>query len=294
MLLPETWDKYKNLPWTSLDYSPDHDLASACRNIQQRNERLVCNPFKSGNIRSHPKRDLIACLDAFNHDTQFGELSGQCFDILEDKLELSGIILAWASSNYRIGDHRIYLAVRLLRNWHSLNIDINEAVLSFLRFSAVSKTLSRPNVFRIVAELVRTGHFSVGRYLQWLISEGCLAEENEVCMMIIMVTDRLLIMYQRKSFHLQLLAELPSQRLPKHIVNLKHVLLQQTRLSLSQGLDDDDGGLSVLAQRVPKLLSHTIPNSNPISVGQLSISGRLGLARQLRHCIQCHTKPDDL
>ena len=155
---------------------------SAYTNIQHRNERLVCNLSKSTSSLSNCTRALVTLLDSFGLNTRFGELSAQCLESFGDKRRLVATVLTWASSKFRTGDHRIYLAVRLMRRWQMTNVDINDTVLSFLRSSAVSKTLALANISRILAELVRSGHFSMGRYLQWLISEGCFTRDNEVCL----------------------------------------------------------------------------------------------------------------
>ena len=182
LILPASWGKYKHLLQAPTEQSSDQNLVSAYTNIQNRNERLICTHFASKDIMSSPTKSLITLLDAFDHRAQFGELSAHCLRSFSDKRQLVATVLLWASSNYRIGDYRIYLVVRLLRNWQITNFDVQDGVLSFLRSSAFSRTVCSVNIFRILAELVRSGHFSMGRYLQWLISEGCLAEDNEVCL----------------------------------------------------------------------------------------------------------------
>ncbi|KAI9655804.1 MAG: RNA polymerase II mediator complex subunit [Bathelium mastoideum] len=277
LILPDTWQKYNHLFQMLKDRFPDHKVVSACKNVEYRNKRLVSVPFNSLSTCSHATRALVARLDAFTHNTQFGELSSQCLGSSSNKQQIIGTLLAWASSKCRSGTYRMYLAVRLLRRWRSTNVDVDGAILLFLRSTAVSKTLCPHSIFRTVTELVRSGHFSIGRYLQWLISEGCLIEDNGA-----------------KSFHLQLLAELPSQQLPAHITNLKRSLLQQTQVTIFQDADEDENAASVLAQRVPNLFTHMANGSPPISTNQFNVSGKLGLGRQLRQRIRQHTKPDDL
>jgi mediator of RNA polymerase II transcription subunit 12, fungi type len=103
--------------------------------------------------------------------------------------------MQWASSVYREGSHRIYLATRLLRKWSLPGSDIDDAILDFLRTMDTIGSEPR-DAFRIVAELVRSRTFSVGKYLQWLIATGALSnaqhqEQVCLCSIIINVADLL-------------------------------------------------------------------------------------------------------
>ncbi|KAL9084688.1 MAG: hypothetical protein Q9165_007936 [Trypethelium subeluteriae] len=276
LILPATWEKYKHLFQAPSELSSESKLIHACANLENRNKRLICKSSGPPSTHSNPTRALVALLDAFDQNVRFSELSVQCLGIFSDRRQLIATVMTWASSKYRTGDYRIYLVARLLRNWQAVGLDVDDAVLSFLRFSATSATLDQTNVFRILAELVRSGHFSMGRYLQWLVSEGCLVEDNDC-----------------KFFHMQLLAELPTQRLPKHIVNLRQSLLQQTNRDFAHRKPDEEDDFIALQQRVPNLFSRTTADPTVVSVKHLSIPTKLELGRRLRQRIQEYTKPND-
>ncbi|KAF2228785.1 hypothetical protein EV356DRAFT_497442 [Viridothelium virens] len=276
LILPATWEKYKHLFQARAEQSSEPKLIYACANLESRNKRLICKSSESPSTHSNPTRALVALLDAYEQNTSFSELSVQCLALFSDRRQLIAAVMTWASSKYRAGDHRIYLVARLLRNWQAAKVDLDDAMLSFLRFSAISVSLCQTNIFRILAELVRSGHFSMGRYLQWLVSEGCLVEDNEC-----------------KFFHMQLLAELPTQRLPKHIVNLRQSLLQANRGFAHQNHDSGDD-FTALSQRVPNLFLRTGADPTVVSVKHLNIPTKLELGRRLRQRIQELTKPNDL
>jgi mediator of RNA polymerase II transcription subunit 12 len=69
------------------------------------------------------------------------------------------------------------LATRLLRRWSHLDADIYEGIISYLQNRSWDESGQLDVVFRIVAELVRSKHFSAGRYLQWLIATGSLERD---------------------------------------------------------------------------------------------------------------------
>jgi len=93
-------------------------------------------------------------------------------EIISNAMQLISILLQWACSCYRTGSHRIYLATRLLRRWSHLGADVYEGVISYLQDMTWVESGELGIVLRIVAELVRSKHFSAGRYLQWLIATG--------------------------------------------------------------------------------------------------------------------------
>lgn len=106
-------------------------------------------------------------------------LACDCLATLSDARALVSTVLRWASSLYREGAHRVYLATRLLRRWCRSGVDIDGAILSYFHSSDMNKGSDPRNVFRIVAELVRSKNFSVGKYLQWLIATGSLNQSQD-------------------------------------------------------------------------------------------------------------------
>lgn len=101
-------------------------------------------------------------------------------ETMPDSTLLIAAVLQWACSCYREGDHRTYLAIRLLRKWNHLGADVYDGVISYLRDRSWVGSGDLRVVFRIVAELVRSKTFAVGRYLQWLIATGSLEHDADL------------------------------------------------------------------------------------------------------------------
>lgn len=108
------------------------------------------------------------------------DLSYECMEIMSNAVRLISVLLQWACSFYRTGSHRIYLATRLLRRWSHLGADIYEGIVSYLQEMTWVDSGQLVVVFKIVAELVRSKHFSAGRYLQWLIATGSLGSDVDL------------------------------------------------------------------------------------------------------------------
>jgi mediator of RNA polymerase II transcription subunit 12 len=118
-------------------------------------------------------------LDSINYTCpiRIEDLSYECMEITSNATQLISILLEWACSCYRAGSHRIYLATRLLRRWSHVGADVYEGVVSYLQNMTWIDTGELHVLLRIVAELVRSKHFSAGRYLQWLIATGSIGRD---------------------------------------------------------------------------------------------------------------------
>jgi mediator of RNA polymerase II transcription subunit 12 len=125
---------------------------------------------------------IYRLLDSVNYSANIGfdELAFVCLELMSDVGLLTVAVMQWASSIYRQGSHRIYLVTRLLRKWDSLGGDIYDGILKYLPMMASDKTQQPALVFRIIAELLRSSTFPLGRYLQWLIATGSLSHHQDL------------------------------------------------------------------------------------------------------------------
>ena len=147
-------------------------------------------------------------------------LSSQCINAMPNFEELVPVILEWAGSLHREGDYRIHLATRLLRRWYSSDSKIDIAIVVYLREQAPRSAVDVNSIFRIVAELVRSRHFNVGRYLQWLIASGATSQPA--------AGD------SNTPLHLRVLGELPVYAIPPHVLNLRQSVLHTLGLESSK------------------------------------------------------------
>ncbi|KAL0261623.1 RNA polymerase II mediator complex subunit [Diplodia seriata] len=158
--------------------------------------------------------------------------------------------------------------------------DIDGAVLAVLSDDQKLKGIKHRDFFRLVAELVRSKHFSVGRYLQWLIASGSLSAGGDVT--------------KSEACNVRLIAEIPLQGLPEHVLNLRQTLLQT---NLQNGayeavmlMDDHDGIIkqlwSIFAPGTGAEITFDIPFAD------LSTSVRLEISRWLRQELLARLEPD--
>lgn len=121
-------------------------------------------------------RLLYSLLDSLEYQSAIfiDNLAFECMELIPDHNRLVSAVLKWSSSLYRQGLHRAYLVTRLLRRWNQAGLDICESIISYLPEMASDCSKEPEPIFRIIAELVRSKTFLIGRYLQWLIASGSL------------------------------------------------------------------------------------------------------------------------
>jgi mediator of RNA polymerase II transcription subunit 12 len=230
----------------SIDSSDDR-FASALDLIYRRNEELMLEPSEA----EFANRELLLLLDTAASDDYLEELSTQCLDMIEDRGLLLNEVLEWSTCLYRQGLSRIYIAANLLRRWNSLGIDTDGAILDFLAKSAMI-TCHKPSVYILVSELVRSKHFSVGRYLQWLIARGALdrvkvLQPVRVDSSVLFHWKKVLTGAQTDPCDVRLLAELPASGLPLPLVNLRRMLLKRVGLSTAAELEVSERAKAAMA-----------------------------------------------
>jgi mediator of RNA polymerase II transcription subunit 12 len=153
----------------------DHpQIMHAVEKLEARNNRLLQSHRAATPLSRTSAARIFRKLDSINYKSSIRteDLSYECMEIMSNATQLISVLLQWACSCYRSGTHRIYLATRLLRRWSHLGADVYEGVVTYLQNMTWVHTGQLSVLLRIVAELVRSKHFPVGRYLQWLIATG--------------------------------------------------------------------------------------------------------------------------
>ena len=151
---------------------------------------------------------LVECLDSLPSSFKFKGLLAQCINISNEIEDGVFTILSWATTRYRSGLGRLYLAVRLLRQWSRKDLDLHRPVFELLERASTSSGFLPNHVFKLVAELIRSRHFTVSRYLQWLMARG----------------TRTSAASETPNFFLRLLDHVPAHDQPEHIHNLRKIL----------------------------------------------------------------------
>ena len=178
-LMPDSWAKCESI-LKACNQKSDIRWTSRIKQIEARNFRLI---EKSGEALRHSgktdRQRFIDLLDTSEGASDIKLLSRESLDTLEDRDLLVFTLLEWSTTPYRDGLPRIYLALRLLRLWNQIRLDLDPSVLQFLGQASTAAGVDRKAIYRLIAEMIRTGLFSIGKYLQWLIAGGLYGSRSE-------------------------------------------------------------------------------------------------------------------
>lgn len=249
---PKTWAKYRDAiisGWSSEDAS----LTTVVSKIERRNMRLATASVQK---EASPRRRLIQYLDGARTQHFSSELPKQCWNIDEDKAMLTRTVLEWATSSYRPGNTKIYVAVRILRSWSRYGIDITATILTFLDSKTCEISRNKPAFYHIVSELARSEHFSTPRYLQWLIARGGLynpadIEVNGPCAT-------------------RLLAELPTHNVSDNIADLRAALLGRVDFLVDEEDEQLQKSMLFINKQLPGMRRNGLSN---MDTDELPVSG---------------------
>ncbi|KAI2675892.1 hypothetical protein CBS147355_6073 [Penicillium roqueforti] len=239
MILPNSWDTYKQQVLSALDLGNEAEKA-LFQSLAERNARVQRPRHSKQTTQRSPHQHIVRLLDSirFSHDLP------SIFDYLtafDDKAVLVFKLLEWLSTPFRYGLCRVYIGVRLLRKWKLAGVDVDSHILAFLSSGQNNQKLNVDQIYHVVSELVRSQTFSVGRYLQWLMARGVTngsssAEDPKA---------------KNLPIDIGLIAQLPVARLPEHVGNLRSTLLNRTGLSASGENAAIESVKDIISQRLP-------------------------------------------
>ena len=252
LIIPHVWERYKYLlsPKAGAD-----ETNTPARNITRRNERLAA-PLSTtaANTRS-PTMDLYVMLDSIGTSFDRETLMDRCLAFVPDASTLVSALLDWASTPYRAGIARIYLASNVVADLQHAGYETDATILHYIsRAKEIGEQIAQ-NIHKVVIDLIRLEAFSVGRYLQWLITSGTLtATDGPTCAT-------------------SLIAALPTTGLPLHVVNTRKTLMRR----LGYDVDEQAVVNDVLARVDAALFQDAAwqfdPNILPDSLTQSAKSG---------------------
>lgn len=166
---PQMWDQYETLLWRTLGDNAGN-LTESLDHLSRRNKGLR----RQASLHTmSPKQRIIHLLDMAFEDVDIASLSDTCLALVRDTDSVVTTYLQWGSTLYRTGNARLYLTVRLLRTCSVGRSGLEAAIMRFMSRSVDHIGLSKSSLFRILAELFRSKHLDVGKYLQWLMAKGC-------------------------------------------------------------------------------------------------------------------------
>jgi mediator of RNA polymerase II transcription subunit 12 len=283
LLLPRTWDV--NLPVLQhlVSRHPHTQVLSSVNDLDRRVKRLQ-HRLGAHSDSKDPTRRVISLLDSLEYVTavDMERTACDCLATMPDAHTLVSTVLKWAASLYREGVHRIYLATRLLRRWCRSGVDVDSAILSYFLSPDSSQGCDPRNIFRIVAELIRSKNFSVGKYLQWLIATGSIHRNQDIS--------------SSSSWPLRLITEIPLTGLPEQVRNLRNTLLRGT----PQCIEEEERTLDIAESTIRSQLQGLFgtediedEGSSKCDVAHLHSTIKLELAYLLRHQVAANVQTLD-
>ncbi|KAI2884029.1 hypothetical protein CBS11852_8905 [Aspergillus niger] len=267
VILPKSWDKYKDLIASCLNLKESPDKTTL-QNLAERNVRVQLPTNHQVTTQQLPQQHVIHLFESIQSAHDVLSTSSACLAAVEDKATLVAKLLEWAATPFRHGSRRVYTSVRLLRKWKMSGMDVESHILAFLANIQITSRVNMDNVYHIIAELVRSQTFSVGRYLQWLMAKG-------------VANDPLPDQHKAISDDLRLLIQLPLARLPEYVRNLRNTLLSRAGITAS----DEESTIATvkasIAQRLPKIFgpqaSDAMLTDQPLSSLTWAVKSEIGL-----------------
>ncbi|KAG5979483.1 hypothetical protein E4U55_005107 [Claviceps digitariae] len=175
-ICPPAWKRFSET--LRLNLPADDTVAQeAYRNIKLRNARLsVTNTTSPTGGRQH----LVQLLDSTLQGKHTRDLATKCWESAEDKCGLIRGTVEWAISLHRAGAAKVYVAASLIKAWSVFPVNATSEILHVLGDIGPGDHGRKKSMIRLVSELVRSGHFHVPQYMQWLIGRGGIHNADEI------------------------------------------------------------------------------------------------------------------
>lgn len=206
----------------------------------------------------------------YNKMVRIEQVSTDCMEVISNPVILVKVLLQWACSCYREGSYRVCLATRLLRRWAHLGADIYECITTYLEGMSWAKGGDSRMVFKIISELVRSRTFAAGRYMQWLIATGSIAQDLDLS--------------HSAAWPVRLITEIPISGLPDQVRTLRATLLRGTDHSADLEVQILNNAKLAISQQMPALCGtgYLDLDDRKLDIGKLGSTVRIELGIWLR------------
>jgi mediator of RNA polymerase II transcription subunit 12 len=232
---PNAWAKHRSALETSL-VADDARFSAVFNSIDRRNARFS-SPDTVKELS--PRRRLIQLLDATFTKPLTTDLPRLCWQIDDDKSMIIQTVLEWSSSSHRPGATRIYVGARVLRFCSRSGVNVTEAVLNFLASRPSEFGCDKPAFYHLISELARSEHFSVTRYLQWLVARGGIYNTAGVA--------------RDGPCATRLLAELPTHNVSQSMAALRRTLLDRAGYSTEKEEQETNACMALINNSLPAM-----------------------------------------
>lgn len=158
-------------------FSPKQEtLYPAFKAIDLRNDALT-----SSSVKTQPavRSTLVGLLDDMLRLPVKENTPALILKATSNTQVLIRTVLEWCTSPYRYGPAKIYVSATILQLIPDPEADLTSEILVFLDVDPLHDISRKQNIYHLVSELIRSGHFSVPQYIQWLIARGGLMDPSE-------------------------------------------------------------------------------------------------------------------
>lgn len=172
-LLLDSWNQCKDTIEHCLIGQDDKQLRMCFEHLSQRNWNLGSLSLRrNSRLSSSLGQRIIGLLDTLSIKPNFGKVAGACLRLAPESDRLVRICIEWSASIYRHGHIRTYAAARLLRFWNKHGVELQRPIFDLLASNPDAESLSRKDLYRLLAGLMSSKNLSIGKYLQWLMARG--------------------------------------------------------------------------------------------------------------------------
>ncbi|KAK3691002.1 RNA polymerase II mediator complex subunit [Vermiconidia calcicola] len=271
LIIPRTWAKYKHL--LSPKAESDKAANTPASDISRRNERLAAPMCKTAATTRSVLLNLYDELDSTGLDVDVKGLAVRCQTLVPDAAKLVSALLDWASTLYRTGTARIYLASGIIVQLRASRTDTDSMILQYLADAKHASDASIINIHRVVVDLVRVEAFSVGRYLQWLITSGVLSSSEE------------------SPCATGLIAALPTDELPLHVLSTRKTLMRRLNYIIDENVQLEEALMSIDAAIARSSTEYVGPIELP---SQLTMSMQCSISQRVSAKVSAMTKDNSI
>lgn len=204
-----------------------------------------------------PSYRVFNALDKVYDWAPITPLSSYCRSHLSIEKGLLTALLQWAASDYRDGQHRPCLVVRIILEVSSTcDTDINRAILDALYILKDNLSVSSKIITGMLADLVELHVLDYSRYMRWLITVGALNIHSPQ-----VISNRC---------DLQLLVEMPLENMSKDALHLQGSLLRRIGVIISDDIQKVSRIKCLIAASLPEIYWPGDPALVEFSHGELN------------------------
>lgn len=237
-VVPQLWQTVREMLVQMRKAATTQSSFDSLQHIILTNDRLAQWVDGNGFHNSPEAIVVVRELDAALPRLSFESLASTLRTVVADPVHLSTILIVWTCSKFRSGQHRIWLACRLIRHWHQEgHLPAHQVISTALSIVRDQSAVYTTTLARFCAEMVRSGHFDAGTYLQSLGNP----------------TNR-----GKSGNDLELALQLPVQNMSPHQIDLRNELLTHRGHAASPSED-----LLGLKKAVPACLKAVFADAEP-------------------------------